>query len=76
VAHEKTQKFILKLLDVFSGGLKYLIGIRASLTNNLSGKLVSNKFLIFNSKGQGCGSGSELDPDSIGSVDPDPRGQK
>ena len=21
---------------------------------------------------QGCGSGSELDPDSIGSVDPDP----
>ena len=25
---------------------------------------------------QGCGSGSELDPDSVGSVDPDPRGQK
>ncbi len=25
---------------------------------------------------QGCGSGSGLDPDSIGSVDPDPGGQK
>jgi hypothetical protein len=27
---------------------------------------------------QGCGSGSQLDPDSVGSVDPDPdpRGQK
>ncbi len=25
---------------------------------------------------QGCGSGSILDPDSIGSVDPDPGGQK
>jgi hypothetical protein len=25
---------------------------------------------------QGCGSGSVLDPDSIGSVDPDPGGQK
>jgi hypothetical protein len=25
---------------------------------------------------QGCGSGSVMDPDSIGSVDPDPGGQK
>ncbi len=49
-----------------------MIGIKANLTTNLPGKLVSNKFLILNSKGQGCGSGYELDPDSIGSVDPDP----
>jgi hypothetical protein len=28
--------------------------------------------IVYGKKNQGCGSGSELDPDSIWSVDPDP----
>ncbi len=37
-----------------------------------SGSLIPDPKEIFRGHSQGCGSGSQLDPDSIASVDPDP----
>ncbi len=49
-----------------------------SVLSNTESSLPRSKIQLISSPicNQGCGSGSGLDPDSIGSVDPDPGGQK